>query len=362
MKLTIVGPTSPYKGGIALHTTETAHRLAARRDDVTLETWARQYPRRLYPGVQTLDEPEGTPFPATERTLAWYRPETWWRVGRRSGRRSDVVCIALVSPVQFPAYELLARAARRQGAQVIAIAHNVLPHESGGADRRLARRLYQLVDGMLVHSSLEAERATALGARKFAVRPLPFFFDPVSAPSEPTHPRRQLAFVGFVRPYKGLDVLIRALAASDAKPRLTITGEFWDDVDRYRSLARDVGVEHLCDFEPGYCSNVRLEERIDAADALVVPYRSATGTQHPRIARSRRRPSIVTAVGDMAEQVHDGVDGFVVPPDDVAALAGAIDRLYANGEHVRLAERLRPVDPDQEWQAYLGGIDELVDD
>ena len=361
MKWTLVGPTFPFKGGIAQHTTDLAVRLCQRGDTAVIETWKRQYPGRLYPGVQKLDEPERRTFDHVERRLSWNRPDTWVRVGRQAGRRSDVVCIALVSPLQFPAYELVARSARKRGSAVIAIAHNVLPHESTRADRVLARRLYRLVDGMLVHSDSEAERAAQLGAKDIRVRELPFFFETDLDPSGAQQLRHRIAFVGFVRPYKGLDVLIRAIAASNERPRLTITGEFWDDVDDYRAVAREAGVDDLCIFQPGYVSSTELAREIDASDALVVPYRSATGTQHPRIGRSRLRPCIVSDVGDMAEQVLDGIDGFVVPPDDPAALARAIDRLYEPGVHDGLVRTLRPVIPDAEWRAYLTGLDELVE-
>lgn len=358
---TIVGPTYPYKGGIAQHTTDLAHRLSERGDHAIIETWRRQYPKRLYPGVQELDEPERTPYPSVRRRLAWNRPDTWHRAGTSAGRDSDTVCIALVSPVQFPAYETLARAARRHGARVIAIAHNVLPHESTRADRLLAQRLYRLVDGMMVHSSAEADRARELGVSSVVERPLPFFFECATDPCAPVGPPKgQLAFVGFVRPYKGLDVLIRALAETTSRPRLVVVGEFWDDVEQYESIARDLAVDDLCTFRAGYASDVDLALVIDESDALVVPYRSATGTQHPRIGRSRCRPCIVTDVGDMASQIIDGTDGFVVRPGDPSALATAIDRLYEPGTIESLARTIRPVEPRHEWADYLEGLDELA--
>ena len=102
MKIAIVGPAHPYKGGGARHTTELTHRLAAAGHDVIIESWRAQYPSRLYPGQQTVDVPEGAPYPRTLRRLAWYRPDGWLAEGRRL-RPADLVVFVLLTPLQVPA-------------------------------------------------------------------------------------------------------------------------------------------------------------------------------------------------------------------------------------------------------------------
>ena len=96
MRIAIVGPTHPYKGGVAQHTTQLAHRLAALGHDVTLESWLRQYPERLYPGQQRVEVPELPVFPGTTYPLSWNRPDGWWRLGRRLRKSADVVVLVLV--------------------------------------------------------------------------------------------------------------------------------------------------------------------------------------------------------------------------------------------------------------------------
>ena len=83
MRVAVIGPAFPYKGGGARHTTELAHRLTALGHDVVIESWRAQYPSFLYPGQQTIDVPEGEPFPGTRRDLDWRRPDGWLRCGRR---------------------------------------------------------------------------------------------------------------------------------------------------------------------------------------------------------------------------------------------------------------------------------------
>ncbi len=355
-----MGPTFPYKGGVAQHTTELAHRLEAAGHEVTIATWSRQYPERLYPGRQEIEEPEQAAFRATDRLLAWNRPDGWWRIGRALGRMHDVVCVAIVTSVQSPAYVTLLRAARSAGARTLAVAHNVLPHESWLPDRFLAKRLYRQVDGVLTHSDRETALARELGAAHVATAKMPFHFPIPDRPPVPAaDPRNRIAFVGFVRKYKGLDLAVRSVARSRSRPELTVRGEFWDDVSRYRELAHRLGIDDRCEFVDAYASTVELVATIDAADAVIMPYLHATGTQQPRLARLRRRPSIVTDVGDLAQQVVDGIDGFVVPPDDEVALANAIDRLYEPGVLRTFATAIRPVDVATEWDEYVDALTSL---
>ncbi|MFD0803248.1 glycosyl transferase, partial [Streptomonospora algeriensis] len=104
MRVSLVGPTHPYKGGGARHTTELAHRLAARGHEVVIESWRAQYPALLYPGRQTVSAPEGEPFTATRRELAWNRPLGWWRAGRRMGASADLVVVTVLIPAQAVPY------------------------------------------------------------------------------------------------------------------------------------------------------------------------------------------------------------------------------------------------------------------
>ncbi|MEV1204950.1 glycosyltransferase, partial [Microbispora rosea] len=160
MRIAIVGPTYPYKGGGAQHTTELAHRLRARGHDVVIESWRAQYPSFLYPGQQTIDSPEGEPYPGTRRDLDWRRPDGWVACGRRL-RGADLVVLTVLSPVQVPAYLGILSGLRRR-ARVVALCHNVLPHESKPYDRPLMKALLRRVDSVLVHSEQQADLARAL--------------------------------------------------------------------------------------------------------------------------------------------------------------------------------------------------------
>ena len=180
MRIALVGPAHPYKGGGARHTTELAHRLAAAGHDVIIESWRAQYPSRLYPGQQLLDVPEGEPYPRAYRRLAWYRPDGWFAAGRRL-RSADLVVFALLTPLQVPAYlTVLAglhapgtrRRDRKHRPRTAVICHNVLPHERRPGDVALTRTLLAHVDTVLTHSPAQAAEARDLAPRT-AVRTVP---------------------------------------------------------------------------------------------------------------------------------------------------------------------------------------------
>ncbi|GGV27075.1 glycosyl transferase family 1 [Actinomadura cremea] len=356
MKIAIVGPAFPYKGGGAHHTTELAHRLAAAGHDVVIESWRAQYPSFLYPGQQTIAEPEGDPFPGTRHRLDWRRPDGWWRTGR-SLRSRDLTVMAVLSPVQVPSYlGILAGLGRR--APVVALCHNVLPHERKPYDVPLMRRLLRRVHGVLVHSEPQAELARGLTARPVRVAEMPAHLPSAPAPAAARDDgvRRRLLFFGIVRPYKGLDVLLRALAKGPDDVALTVAGEFWGGLEDTEKLIGDLGLASRVELRPGYVPAADVPGLFAAADALVLPYRTATASQNVWMAHEHGVPVIATDVGGFAGQVRDGEDGLICAPDDVASLAGALDRFYAPGEPERLRSGVRPADHGPLWDAYLAAL------
>ncbi|HEY8480573.1 MAG TPA: glycosyltransferase family 4 protein [Spirillospora sp.] len=358
LRITVVGPAYPYKGGGAQHTTELAHRLAAAGHDVVIESWRAQYPRFLYPGQQTISAPEGRPFPATRRVLDWRRPDGWWRTGRAL-RSRDLVVLAVLSPVQVPSYLGILAGLRRR-ARVVALCHNVLPHERRPYDEPLMKLLLRRVDGVLVHSGEQAALARRLTSRPVRVAEMPAHL-PVAAPArkgdgDDGKVHRRLLFFGIVRPYKGLDVLLRALAKGPDDVRLTVAGEFWSGLEETRELIRALDLVSRVELRPGYVPAADVPGLFAAADALVLPYRTATASQNVWMAHEHGLPVIATDVGRFAAQVRDGVDGLICAPDDVDSLAEALRRFYAPGEPERLRSGVRPVDHAPVWDAYLAAL------
>jgi glycosyltransferase involved in cell wall biosynthesis len=378
VRIALVGPAHPYKGGGARHTTELAHRLTAAGHDVIIESWRAQYPARLYPGQQTLDAPEGEPYKRTYRRLYWYRPDTWLAAGRRL-RSADLVVFALLTPIQAPAYlAVLAALGRRTPgrARTAVICHNVLPHERRPGDVPLTRALLSAADLAMVHSNAQAAQARALApGTRIAVAPMPPHLPaadhqthwperavvplpvpPQSPVADVTAPPCRLLFFGIVRPYKGLDVLLRALARSPAHVTLTVAGEFWGGTEDTGKLIAALGLAARVTLRPGYVPASDLPALFAGADALVLPYREATASQNALLAFAHGVPVITTTAGALADHVRDNVDGLTCAPGDPGDLARALTAISDPRTARRLRAAVTPVDPDPAWSAYLQAL------
>lgn len=355
MRIALIGPTHPYKGGIAHHTTELAHRLKEAGHTVEIISWSEQYPGFLYPGVQKVadDEPETPPFPHSSFPLSWKNPAGWMRVGRKL-RAFDLVAFVFVTSVQAPAYlTMLKSMGRKHHAQVLAICHNVLPHERKFFDVPLTKAVLSRVDRVVVHTSSQAKLAQTLTHADITAVEMPPHL-PAKPKGKPVTGdiKHKLLFFGMVRPYKGVDVLLRALV-NVPDVHLTIAGEIWGGSEKYDALIKELGLKNRVTVRSGYLPSKALPDLLADCDALVLPYRSGTATQNVTLAFAHGRPVIATTVGSMAAQVRDGVDGLLCKPDDIDDLARAINQFYQKGMAAKLQKNVPAFDDGPAWQTYI---------
>jgi glycosyltransferase involved in cell wall biosynthesis len=165
-----------------------------------------------------------------------------------------------------------------------------------------------------------------------------------------------LLFFGIVRPYKGLDVLLRALARGPAHLTLTVAGEFWGGTGETEKLMAELGIADRVRLRPGYVPASEIPALFGAADALVLPYREATASQNALLAFAHGVPVITTTAGALADLVRDGVDGLTCAPGDVADLARVLREISAPGMAVRLRAGVTAIDPVPCWADYLKAL------
>ncbi|GAB6900997.1 glycosyltransferase family 4 protein [Kineosporia succinea] len=379
LRIAIVGPSHPFKGGVAAHTTQTAHALAAAGHEVELVSWSRLYPHSLYPGEQAVPEggPDLPPYPNTTRPLRWDRPGTWWNTGKHL-RDVDLVIVVVVVPIQVPSLLTLVRSirvasrGRRVGAPkpgIVAIAHNVVPHETHPGGELLIRKMLRSVDGIVVHSAEQAQLAHDLGLDRRPVVTVPLA--PHLPGGLPDRAGRQLAAarparaegdplrvltLGMVREYKGYDLLLEA-AKGVPEVSVTVAGEQWGAAgERVRELAADPALAGRVDVRPGYVAGVDIPPLLARHDVLALPYRHATASQNVLLGHAHGLPVLATSVGTFGDDVHDGVDGLLVPPGDVPALVSALKQLAAPGELDRLRAGLPDIDLTGPWDRYVAAL------
>lgn len=362
MRIALIGPGQPFRGGIAQHTDLLVQALGVAHE-VTHIGFRRQYPRWLFGGRSDRDPSAPAREGRAERILDPFAPFSWWRTARRLTSLSpDLIVVQWWVPFWAPSFGGVLRIYRllvRRPAPVLFICHNVLPHEHPGRLLRGAiRRILLRADGWMVHGAPDEavlrdllggdlERREADGRQRVFRGFLPLFS--VSPAVAPEAARSELGlpstapvalFFGFVRPYKGLDgllaawpLVLRALPVA----RLLIVGEFWEPLKDFRARASALGVVDSLTIIDRYVRDEELGTVFGAADLVVMPYVTATGSAVAPLALHFGRPMVATAVGGIPEAVTDGVSGLLVPPGDPAALADALVRVLGDP---RLRQRL----------------------
>ena len=370
MKIVIVGTAYPLRGGIA-HYNALLYRELSRRHEVQMITFKRQYPKLLFPG-KTQQEAGGEMLTVPSEALVdSINPFNWLAVGRTLRKRSpDLILFKYWLPFFGPCFGTIARRVRRGGARVVYICDNIVPHERRPGDRAFTRYAFAAADGFIVQSAtVEKDLNAFLPGARYRNVPHPVYN--IFGEAHPKEEARRtlgltaarvLLFFGYVRAYKGLDLLLEALAKARTRTNvaLIVVGEFYDDEQKYRDMIRQLGLEPHVTVVADYVPNEKVGLYFSAADAVVLPYRSATQSGIAQIAYNFDRPVIATDVGGLAEVVRDGLTGYVVPPGDPAALADAIVRFYAGEKEAGFAAQVAVEKKKYTWDALVQAIEEVA--
>ncbi|TCD15136.1 glycosyltransferase [Oricola cellulosilytica] len=317
MKIAIIGPVLPLRSGIARHTTALARELAGRNGiTVSIISFARQYPRFLYPGADDTLRDARLPHDLdASRELDSINPLTWRRViARVLSDRPDLVVIPAWTFFLAPCLGFIARSLRRQGVPVAMIVHNAEDHEAAAWKRAFSRfQLRQAGFFMTHNASVKASLERLVPGRPVSIRPHPVFDD--YPPPTGTLPRRaglELLYFGLVRPYKGLDIALRGIARSGLEDvRFTIAGEFWSGLRETEDLVAKLDLNEKVEIVPRYVSDEVAAELFHRSDAVLLPYRSATGSGVAALAQWYGRPVIASNLPGLSDVVVDGETGWL---------------------------------------------------
>lgn len=327
MRISIIGPAYPLRGGIAHHVYWIQQQLTARDHTVQVISFRKLYPGMFFPGTTELDSSRLKFDADALPILTPLNPATWLRAFKLVKSFSPhVVVFEWWQPFFAPLVGTLARWLRRSGIQCLIECHNIFPHERTPLDRLLVRFALSAADHLITHSvSDRNELLAAVAGKTVSVSPLPAL-DEFSTPGAGTREGRTILFFGKVRKYKGLDVLLAAMpkVLATIECELLVVGEFYDSVEKYEQLVRKLGIKNHVRIDNRYVANEEVPAIFDEADVLVLPYLSATQSGVARIALSRRLPIIASRTGGLSESVIEDFNGMLFPPGDFGALADRI--------------------------------------
>lgn len=348
MRVVIIGPAYPLRGGLATYNERLARAFQEAGDEVKLVTFSLQYPGFLFPGQTQFSTEPGPTDLAIDVSINSVNPWTWWRVGNKLRReKPDLVVFRFWLPFMGPALGSIARRIRsNRHTRIVAITDNVIPHEKRPGDRPFTRYFLAACHGFVTMSrSVLADLRRLHFKQPAQYKPHPLYdnFGPLKSKSEALRVLNldpsygYLLFFGFIRAYKGLDVLLEAFAdprLAALPVKLIIAGEYYEDAAPYEALIQQHKLESRLIRATDFIPNERVVDYFCAADMVVQPYKNATQSGVSQIAYHFERPMLVTDVGGLAELIPDGEVGYVVKPT-AQAIANALVDFY---EHQRESE------------------------
>ena len=369
MRIALLGPLAPWRGGLSQYLGLLGEALMAQAE-VRGVTFTRQYPGFLFPGASQVDPAAERPRFPVEPLLDSIGPWSWSRTARHLERFAPgAVVLKWWMPFFAPAFASSVGPLRRRGTRVVLVCDNLVPHERRPFDSAFTRWMLRQSDGYLVMSESverDLDRLKPRAPRRRVAHPLYAQFDRGRWTRESA--RRHLGlegdvalFFGYVRRYKGLDILLEAWRRVRAlRPAtLVVAGEFYEDPAPSRRLAEAAGGVQLLER---YLPDEEVEAVFRAADVAVLPYRSATQSGVTHVAYALDTPVITTRVGGLAETVREGETGLVVPPEDPESLARAIVRFFAEGLSKKFSTGIESLKREHSWEALAVRTVELVDE
>jgi glycosyltransferase involved in cell wall biosynthesis len=373
-QIAVLGLSHPFRGGIAHYSTLLVRELR-RHYPVRFLTLSRQYPTFLFPGQSQYDDSAATITEENEPVIDSINPLTWLRTAFTLWRGGyDLVIVQWWNPFFGLAFgtiiNLLSLVSR---ARICFLCHNVLPHEGTLLDRWLTGYAFWRASHFIVHSERDKANLLALAPRT-----------PVTKTKHPTYAvfgahdpcdkatarhrlglrvdRATVLFFGLVRPYKGLEYLLRAmpLVVREVDCVLLVVGEFYESKERYTRLIEDLRLGERVELVDRYVKNEEVSLYFRSADVVVLPYVDATQSGVVQIAFGLEVPVITTDVGGLPEIVEDGATGFVVARRSAEQLAAAIGRFYREGREASFRKEIVRRRGEFDWHQEIDALTGLL--
>lgn len=372
-KVVIIGPAYPLRGGLATYNERLAKAFQEQGDAVEIITFSLQYPGFLFPG-QTQYSTEAPPLNLIIKALInSVNPISWIITSRYLKKnRPDIVIFRFWLPFMGPAFGTIARlVAQNKHTRILALTDNAIPHEKRIGDVPFTKYFLSACQGFITMSRAVLQDLEKLQPSKPKVyHPHPLydnFGDPEPKASaikalglEPAF--RYVLFFGFIRAYKGLDLLLKAFADERIQSlpvKLIIAGEFYEDAQPYEELIRSHNLEHRIVRAMEFIPNSQVVHYFCAADLVVQPYKHATQSGVSQIAYHFNKPMLVTDVGGLPELIPDGKAGYVTQAQP-QAIADALLDFYTHNREAELVANIPELKKQFSWASMVSAMKQLA--
>jgi D-inositol-3-phosphate glycosyltransferase len=373
-KVIIIGPAYPLRGGLATYNERLARAFSEAGDEAEIVTFSLQYPDFLFPG-QTQFSTDPAPQDLQIKALInSVNPLSWVQAGLYiKKKKPDIVIFRYWLPFMGPALGTIARIiSGNKHTRILAITDNVIPHEKRPGDSIFTRYFLSACHGFITMSkSVLEDLKKFVPAKPALYHPHPLYDN--FGESQPKTVAKMalkldpetnyLLFFGFIRAYKGLDLLLEAFADERLvqlkNVKLIIAGEYYEDAEPYEKLIQKYHLESRIVRATDFIPNSQVATYFSAADLIVQPYKHATQSGVSQIAYHFDKPMLVTDVGGLAELIPDGKVGYVTQPN-AKAIANAIYDFYTSGKEAYFIEQVKFYKQQFSWKSMITAIKEVA--
>ena len=370
-KVIIIGPAFPFRGGIANFNNALAKAYHDRGDEVVLYSFTLQYPSFLFPGTTQYESGQPPKDLKIKTLINSVNPLNWIKVARKINRENpDYVIIRYWLPFMAPCLGTIARLLNKK-IKILAITDNVMPHEKRIGDSVFTKYFVKSCTAFLSLSESvlnDLSEFTSTTYKKFIPHPIyDIFGDKISKKKaienlglNPTN--KHLLFFGFVRKYKGLDLILEAMGDERIKAmgiKLIIAGEFYDDKQEYSDMISDLGITKDIIMKSDFIPAEEVKNYFCAADMITQTYRTATQSGITQIAYSFERPMLVTDVGGLAEIVPHHKVGYVTSQQPIE-IADAILHFYTKNKEQEFSVNTKHEKKRFSWGSFVNGVEDLM--
>lgn len=373
MKIIIVGTTYPFRGGLAAFNERLAREYIQQGHEVEIFTFSLQYPSFLFPGKTQFSSEEAPTDLKIHRTINSVNPLSWLLTGRKIKKlNADKVIFCYWMAFIAPCFGTIARIVRSPKTEIIALIHNMIPHEPTILDKLFPKYFVNAMDGFvaMADSVIEDVKHFDANSKPKIVSPHPIY-DHYGALLDKKDAAIKLGlydqnayilFFGFIRQYKGLDLLLEAFADERLRKfplKLIVAGEFYENPEPYLSQIAKLKLWNFVELRTVFIPDSEVRNYFSVADIVAQPYRTATQSGVSQIAYHFEKPMLVTNVGGLAEIVPHGKVGYVVDVEP-AQIADALVDFYENKRSDEFIENIKTEKLKYAWSQMTEAINNLM--